>query len=319
MNELTRLPVPDALVMLHGWLQEQGYRFTTVTPATHARVLARDSEPARDLRDVFGWSKPFAPGLLPEQPLQWLQQAGLLRQKGQLLASDVRFSSLGALLLAHSAYPTDGADAVFFGPDTYRFADLIAAGIEREPLPPGARILDVGCGSGAGGLVAALHPATARPELVLGDINPAALLYAAANARAAGLSHAQCVAGDLFAPAPGDFDLIVANPPYLVDGGERAYRHGGGTLGSALSQRIVVEGLARLAPGGRLLLYTGVAIVQGRDPFLEAVRPALEQRSWPHVYRELDVDVFGEELDLPAYGEAERIAAVALSVQRPQR
>src|SRR5690606_23767482 len=97
------------------------------------------------------------------------------------------------------------------------------------------------------------------PELVLADINPAALPYAAANAAAAGLGSALCVQGDLFAPAPGAFDLIVANPPYLVDGAARAYRHGGGALGSALSERIVHEGLPRLAPGGRLLLYTGIA------------------------------------------------------------
>jgi release factor glutamine methyltransferase len=51
----------DALQSLAGWLCEEGYRFITVTPATHARVLARDVRPARDLRDVFGWSRPFRP------------------------------------------------------------------------------------------------------------------------------------------------------------------------------------------------------------------------------------------------------------------
>jgi hypothetical protein len=34
-------------------------------------------------------------------------------------------------------------------------------------------------------------------------------------------------------------------------------------------------------------------------------------------YGELDPDVFGEELDTPAYACAERIAAVGLVVQRP--
>jgi cobalamin biosynthesis Mg chelatase CobN len=31
-----------SLLRLLRWLQSEGYRFTTVTPATHARVLARE-------------------------------------------------------------------------------------------------------------------------------------------------------------------------------------------------------------------------------------------------------------------------------------
>jgi methylase of polypeptide subunit release factors len=114
----------------------------------------------------------------------------------------------------------------------------------------------------------------------------------------------------------GAFDLIVANPPYLNDEEARTYRHGGGRWGEALSARILAEGLARLAPGGRLILYTGATIVAGADPLLELLQPHLEQCGWPWSYRELDPDVFGEELEQPAYRDAERIAAVALVVQR---
>jgi methylase of polypeptide subunit release factors len=126
-----------------------------------------------------------------------------------------------------------------------------------------------------------------------------------------------CVQGDLFAPLQGDFDLILANPPYLVDRSERAYRHGGGALGFALSERIVSEGAPRLAPGGRLVLYTGAPIVGGKDPFRAAAERLLAPCGWTVQYRELDPDVFGEELAEPAYAEVERIAAVALVVQRP--
>lgn len=312
------LALSDSLTLLGRWLQSTGYRFITVTPATHERINARaQARQAQDLRDVFGWSRPFAAELLPPKALNWLHDTDLLRSDGALWRSAVRFSSRGEQLYGHSAYPTADADAVFFGPDSYRFAALIEAELTRRPADAGMRILDIGCGAGPGGIAAALAAQAATPHLVLADINPRALHYARANAALAGLERVNCAQGDLFAAVEGQFDLIVANPPYLVDAAARTYRHGGGALGGGLSERIVSEGLPRLAPGGRLVLYTGAAMVGGADPLLEAVRPVLHAAGWPFSYRELDPDVFGEELDSPAYAHAERIAAVALVTQRP--
>ena len=45
----------DALLRLAAAVRDTGYRFVTVTPATHARVNARPgNEWAHGLRDVFG-------------------------------------------------------------------------------------------------------------------------------------------------------------------------------------------------------------------------------------------------------------------------
>ena len=317
---MNAIPLTDALLSLGRWLQGEGYRFTTVTPATHARVNAReDARPGRTLRDIFGWSRPFSPDSLPPHAAGWLSGGGLLEAVDSapaLRRSSVRFSTLGEHLYAHSAYPTLEADAVFFGPDTYRFVSLIEAELARQPLAMGARILDIGCGAGPGGMAAALTAKACDPELVLADINPRALDFARANAALAGLSAVTFQQSDLLASLAGRFDLIVANPPYLVDGGERTYRHGGGALGSELSLRIVREGLPRLAPGGRLILYTGAAIVEGGDPFRDAASALLRQAGVAFNYREIDPDVFGEELDAPAYAHAERIAAVALVVEQ---
>ena len=312
------LSLPDALILLGRWLQATGYRFTAITPASHARVNARNGAGrARSLRDVFGWSRPFESGLLPGHALGWLQGSGLLEESAGLLRSQVRFASLGGALYAHSAYPTLEPEAVFFGPDTYRFASLIEAELHSRPLRPGARILDIGCGAGPGGMTAALACLAARPELLLADINPRALDFARANAALAGLAKVAFAQSNLFDALDGQFELIVANPPYLVDAGERTYRHGGGPLGSGLSLRIVQGSLARLVPGGRLVLYTGAPIVAGRDPFLDAVAPLLQQAGCLFSYREIDPDVFGEELDAPAYADVERIAAVALVANCP--
>ena len=314
---MTAHTLERSLVLLGRWLQGAGYRFTTVTPATHARGVARaGTQRARDLRDVFGWSRPFPAGLLPDEVTGCMRDGGLLQEEGAMLRSRVRFSSLGEQLYAHSAFPTSAADAVFFGPDTYRFAALIESELQRRQLPRGGRILDIGCGGGPGGMVAALASASSRPQLVLADINPQALVHARANAALAGLDRVSFAQSDLYATVEGEFDLVVANPPYLVDATARTYRHGGGPLGGGLSERIVAEGLPRLAPGGRLVLYTGAAMVEGRDPLFESLRLLVEHGGCSWRYWELDPDVFGEELDAPAYQQAERIAAVALVAQR---
>lgn len=312
------LALTQSLVVIGRWLQSTGYRFTTVTPASHARVNARaGAQEARSVRDVFGWSRPFAASMLPDQVLDAMAAAGLAEPAGAaLLRSAVRFSTLHGQLYAHSAYPTTREDSVFFGPDTHRFADLIAHELDRRPLPHRGRILDMGCGGGPGGLVALHASAAALPALVLADINPRALQFAAANAALAG-REVGLAQGDLFTAVDGEFALIVSNPPYLNDPGQRTYRHGGGRWGEGLSVRIVREGVQRLAPGGRLVLYTGVAMAGGHDPLLEAMQPLLREHGWRWAYRELDPDVFGEELLEPAYADAERIAAVALVVERP--
>ena len=166
------------------------------------------------------------------------------------------------------------------------------------PLPHGARILDIGCGSGAGGLMVARQSEGA--ELVLNDINPLALRYSRINADGLGISPT-LVQGDGLAAVEGDFDLIIANPPYLVDKEARTYRHGGSDLGRSLGLRMATEAAGRLAPGGRLLFYTGVAIVDGKDPMLAELAPVLDAAGLSWRYEEIDPDVFGEELLQPAY------------------
>lgn len=307
-----------ALLRLHAALRRAGHGFVTPTPATVARVNARaDSAEARDLRGALGWSRPFAEGAVPPDVFAALRDGGALAPAGDgLWRSALRASTLDGLLFLHSAYPTTGEDAVFFGPDTHRFADAILRALaERET--PVRRAADVGAGSGAGGvLVARAHP---RAEVWLGDINRAALRLARANAAANGCPNALAVESDVLAGVEGEFDLIVSNPPYLLDPARRAYRHGGGALGEGLSVRILRESLARLAPGGTLVLYTGVAVVGGRDAFLEAARDALAQAAgFAWTYREADPDVFGEELegeDGP-YARADRIAAVVVTATK---
>ncbi|MEB6591367.1 MULTISPECIES: class I SAM-dependent methyltransferase [Pseudomonas] len=309
-----QIEADQALLQLGQRLRADGYRFTCVTPATHARNNARKgAEQARTLRDVFGWSRPFAPSLVSADQLRLLERAQVLVPHGELLTSAVRWSSLDELLLVHSAFPTDARDAVFFGPDSYRFAQVIHDHLQHSPTRV-EHAVDIGCGSGVGALLIARAAQHAQVSAV--DVNPLALRYTAINAALAGVSNVSVEPSDLLDGITGTFDLIVANPPYMLDRGARTYRHGGGELGAELSLRIVEQARERLGRRGTLLLYTGVAIVEGRDALLEAIRLRLAGPEWSWVYREVDPDVFGEQLAEPGYAQVERIAAVALTVTR---
>ena len=310
------LPPPDtALLTLARQLAASGYHFVTGTPATHARVNARPgNETADSITGVFGWSRPFRHGLLPPALLDLMQQAEILDEQDGLLRSRIRLSTLHGMNFLHSAYPTTAAEAVFFGPDTYRFADAITLALQSKT--PIHRAVDIGCGAGPGGIVVAR--ACPRAEVHMVDINPEALRLARINAALANTPNAQAAPSNLLTALPGTFDLIVANPPYMVDPAERAYRHGGGPLGAGLSLAILDAALTRLNPAGRLLLYTGAAVVNGNDPFHSAAAKQLTGRPVDWSYREIDPDVFGEELDCPAYRHADRIAAVCLTVTKKE-
>jgi methylase of polypeptide subunit release factors len=303
-----------ALLALLRWLDEASYDFVAPTPDTHARVLARP-RPQRSttLRDVFGWSRDFRPGELPQSVVDLLDLGGALEREGERLRSTLRASRLKGRLFLHSAYPTDAADSVFFGPDTYRFADFIEAELPGGAAP--GRLVDIGAGSGAGAITAA---AICRVgEVVMTDINPAALRLAGVNAEHAGI-RADAVLADGLEGVDGGIDLALANPPYIVDDAERTYRHGGDLHGGQLSLEMSVAAMDRLAPGGRLLLYTGAAIVDGANPLLNELKRLASERDCEVAARELDPDVFGEELSRPEYAEVDRIAVIGAVVRRPR-
>jgi SAM-dependent methyltransferase len=305
----------DALSALLLHLRGANYRFVTPTPATHQRVNGRATNVvSRSLADVFGWSRPFSRSLLPVTLFENLADGGIVVPCSECWASRVRVSTLADDLFLHSAFPTNGADAVFFGPDTYRFARAIRHHLKINPPHRSIRrALDIGCGSGAGGVTVAKN--IECDEIVMTDVNGVALHFAQLNVESAGLNNVRAARSDLFENVQGEFDLIIANPPYLNDPLTRAYRHGGGPLGSALSVRIAEQALGRLAPGGSLLLYTGAPIIEGGDPFHRAVGKILCRTTMNWFYEEIDPDVFGEELESGLYDRVDRIAIVILTVQ----
>ena len=305
-----------ALLDLGRELRAAGYTFTTVTPATHERVNRRPANArARDLRDVLGWSRPFGPGVLPERIVELMDAAGVLSRDGDDWRSLVRFSSYDGELFVHSAFPTTAEDSVFFGPDSYRMADAAAAHVESRGAPV-RRAVDIGCGTGVGAITVAKRSPGA--EVFAADINPRALRFARLNAELAGTPGVRPCESNLLGGVEGDFDVIVSNPPFMIDPAGRDYRDGG-PQGHELSMKIIDQAAGRLAEGGSLVLFAGTAIIDGEDPFLAAATEHLAGTGLSWTYREVDPDVYDEELDGPAYAHAERIAVVLLTATRESR
>ncbi|HEY0053097.1 MAG TPA: methyltransferase, partial [Caulobacteraceae bacterium] len=254
--------------------------------------------------------RPFRPETIPADILACLREAGALAHTGEGLKSRLRASTLHGRLHLHSAYPTKEKDAVFFGPDSYRFADFIAA--ERGAPVEGVAV-DIGTGAGVGALaVAALHP---RARVLATDINDKALRLARANAAHAGLQ-VELLHGAGLETVDEPLALVVANPPYIADDGGRTYSDGGGAVGAEISLDWARHACAKLEPRGRLLLYTGSAIIDGRDAMREGLEGIAAGSGCVMRYRELDPDVFGGTLSRPAYREVERIAAVGAVLTR---
>jgi release factor glutamine methyltransferase len=150
---------------------------------------------------------------------------------------------------------------------------LLADALDREPLPPGARVLDLCSGSGALAIRAALG---GQRVVTAVDVSRRAVLTIRANAKLNGV-RVRALRGDLFAAVTGErFDAIVSNPPYVPSPTDdlpargRARAWDAGRDGRVLLDRICDHARAFLRPGGRLLLVHSSLL--GVEPTIETLR-----------------------------------------------
>jgi release factor glutamine methyltransferase len=165
--------------------------------------------------------------------------------------------------------PLDVSEAVLVPrPETETIVEaaldfVVRGGLRMEVL----RILDIGTGSGA--LMLALLKELEQARGTATDISAAALAVAHANAERLNLaSRCSFVESNIADGVAGPFDLIVSNPPYIVQAEiatldpevrdyDPALALDGGSDGLDAYRAIARDARRLLAPGGRLIVELG--------------------------------------------------------------
>lgn len=111
----------------------------------------------------------------------------------------------------------------------------------------GELVLDLGTGSGIQALLASRHAA----RVIGTDTNRRALNFAGLNSRLNGISNIELRAGSLYKPVEGcQFDLIIANPPFVISPESRYAYRDSALPGDTISERVIRGALPLLREGG---------------------------------------------------------------------
>jgi 16S rRNA (guanine1207-N2)-methyltransferase len=123
-----------------------------------------------------------------------------------------------------------------------RFDDGARALVAELDVRPGDRVVDVGCGCGTNGVIAALRGGP-DGHVTFVDSNLRALALAQHNARENGVASFDAVASSRVEGLPErTFDVALTNPPYLAQ--------------SAVAGLFTLRARSLLKPGGRFHLVT---------------------------------------------------------------
>jgi 16S rRNA (guanine1207-N2)-methyltransferase len=180
---------------------------------------------------------------------------GVVRQKkGYHVATTVRPKGMVQPTLRDS-YETrviglDGGEAALVGKPGVFAWDRLDGGtaclIEAMEIERGDRVLDLGCGTGLAGLVAARR--APHGEVVLVDADLRAVRSARRTLAANGVGNGEVLLSDGVSGVveKGPFDVVITNPPF----------HQGREVDYRVAYQFVRDSRTALRPGGRLFLVS---------------------------------------------------------------
>jgi len=186
-----------------------------------------------------------AQALLGAPLCEHLQGTGLLRTEAGQVRATAKLIPYRHLYVLGDFLP---ADSAALPPDHVLSVGAASSNLAGLTVRrPGVRVLDVGTGAGIQGLLAASHAAS----VVGTDTNRRALNFAAFNARLNGIENFTVREGSFFEPVAGErFDLVVANPPFVISPESRFLFRDGGLGGDSVSEHVVAHAGEHLTEGG---------------------------------------------------------------------
>lgn len=172
-----------------------------------------------------------------------LERLGLIaRRPGGRLVAAIRLIPHDPFVIASDL--TDAGAGANHVPGVQRPSNTLANLTVRRPV---ARALDVGTGNGIQALLASRH----ADCVVATDVNERALTFAAFNLALNGVDNVELRLGSFLEPVAGErFDLVVANPPYVISPETSLVFRDSGLGGDRVSAELVRALPSVLAEGG---------------------------------------------------------------------
>ncbi|GAA4521789.1 N5-glutamine methyltransferase family protein [Nonomuraea ferruginea] len=226
-----------------------------LVPALRATA---DGDPLGALIRLWWLGVPVEAASLPAVVLE----SGLVSAEGDTVRADVHlqpWESDGYVVSDRKVRPGDPAlrpdHVVGAGGASANLAQLVT----RRPAD---RALDLGTGCG----VQVVSLDGRASHVTATDVNPRAIELARLSWRLSGVSGVDARVGSLFEPVADEhYDLIVANPPFVISpGGTLTYRETGAG-GDAFCRDLVRETPRHLSPGGQAHFLASWLHVEGED------------------------------------------------------
>jgi carbamoyltransferase len=181
-----------------------------------------------------------------------LIQLGLLMPRGEDWAARVNlFEAAGLYIATDRRYMLLPEDRIDEDPVMYLGMDSMGL-VYTAPRDLVDRALDLCTGSGIQALTASRYAC----EVIGVDINPRALRFARFNAQLNGIENVSFRLGNLYAAVTGQFETILANPPFVPSPSQDYRFRDGGANGEEILAEIIRGSAARLTPNGRLFIVT---------------------------------------------------------------